>query len=106
LRLLPETGEEELKLHSRLVLRDKTLHPDDLPALRAWLERLSEAGTGLYGASAMEAVIARQWQRACALAATHSFFPALAHFLAFPNRSVPWRKMASFLYQYQRRKFG
>jgi hypothetical protein len=54
----------------------------------------------------MEAVIARHWQRACAIAATHSFFPALAHFLAFPKRDVHWREIVSFLHQCQRRKFG
>jgi glycosyltransferase involved in cell wall biosynthesis len=106
LRLLPAAGEEDLHLHSRLVLRDRSLHADDLPLLRAWLERLLEAGSKVYGTAAMETVIGRNWQRACAIAATHSFFPALSQYLAFPARPARWHEMCSFLYQCQRRKFG
>ena len=104
-RLRPDAVPEELALHARLVVRDPGLGPEDLPAIRAWFERLLTGALASvrYGPEALRQVLARNWQRACALAACHDLRAGLRAYGNFTTL-LPYAGTRSLLYQYQRRK--
>ncbi len=106
MRLRPDASPEELALHARLTVRDPGLTIADLPAIRAWFERMltGHLDPARYGPDALRRVLARNWQRACALAACHDLRAGLRAYGDFAALSPHLGSFWSFLYQYQRRK--
>lgn len=103
-RLLPDSS-ELAALHQRVVLRDATLSPADGPALLHWLDALlnANASRGIYSPEALCRVLARHWQRVCALVACHDLRAGLALYRA----PMPLRPFTGscfpLLYQWQKR---
>ncbi|MBQ4132557.1 MAG: glycosyltransferase family 2 protein [Desulfovibrionaceae bacterium] len=106
LALLPDADEDELALHARLVVRDKSISPDDLPGLRNWFMRLLASPPAPLDPqkNGLKSVLALNWNRACVLAGLQNFAAGWRAYAGLPELT-PWLpSRQTFLYQYQKRK--
>ncbi len=101
-RIVPDAAAEELALHDRLVLRDRSLGPEDEAALRAWFIRLLTCGTPQWG-EGLRYVLGRNWQRYCAILARHDVPAALRIHQSFPELGPSVGSRWMLLYQAQKR---
>lgn len=106
LKLLPDASTEELSLHARLVIRDKSIAPIDLMPLKSWFTRLINASTDSYLKEGLKKILATNWNRACVLAACKNFSSGWNNYQTFADINAYLPSKANFLYQYQKRKLN
>ena len=104
LDLVPAASSEELKLHSRLVVRDKTIASEDLPRLRTWFLSLLGSCEEKGVKEGLRQILAYQWSQACALAACANLKTGWKEYYTIPelNDALPTR--LALVYFYQKRK--
>jgi glycosyltransferase involved in cell wall biosynthesis len=104
LRLVPDATQEEMAVHIAVANRDPGLGPGSALAVQAWFGRLLAANRirNRFDPEAMRVVLARNWLRACALAAGCNPWRGLALYLSRPELGRP-RGLGAFLYEWQKR---
>ena len=107
-RLIPETTPEQETLHALVVHRDAALSPKHLPGIMDWFSLLAEANREkqLFDGETLLRCLAHHWERACAIAGCHDLKAALTAYEQFPLLRSHIRPRVSFLYEWQKRKFG
>lgn len=105
LRFVPDASEEELRLHALVANRDIALDPQHAQAVRAWFARLMDANARVkrYPKTVMQAVLAKNWLRACALIGSHDLRQGMSLYYSFPELATARFGVASFVYEWQKR---
>ncbi len=107
-RLVPETTEEQERLHALVVHRDSALAPEHLPAIGDWFSLLVEANREkrLFDEKTLLRCLAHHWGRACAIAGCRDLKAGLTAYTHFPLLRPYLGSLPAFLYEWQKRKFG